>query len=189
MTIYFISDTHWGHKNIIQYSNRPFSSVEEMDEMLIKNWNERVGQNDTVYHLGDFAFSPYDVLKRTAKRLLGTKHLILGNHDKAIIQHRAELVNSGTFASIQNYHELKVGSEFIVLFHYGCRVWNRSHRGSWLLYGHSHGSLPAFGKSVDVGVDNKEIHSEYRPTSFEEIKKFMAEREFVQVDHHGDSDM
>ena len=183
--IHFISDTHWGHKNIIQYSNRPFNSVEEMDEMLIKNWNERVGQNDTVYHLGDFAFTPYDALKKTARRLLGTKHLILGNHDKAIIQHRTDLVNSGTFASIQNYHELKAEGQFIVLFHYGQRTWNKSHRGSIHLYGHSHGSLPPFGKSVDVGVDCKEITSDYRPVSLDEVIKYMEKREFIAVDHHG----
>jgi calcineurin-like phosphoesterase family protein len=187
--IHFTSDTHWGHKNIIQYSNRPFTSVEDMNEALIKNWNDRVAYNDTVYHLGDFAFMPYDMLKRTARRLNGTKHLILGNHDKTIIQSRTDLLDSKTFDSIQNYYELKHEGEFIVLFHYGQRVWNKSHHGSIMLYGHSHGSLPPFGKSVDVGVDCKEITEEYRPVSFDEVIAYMKKREFVAVDHHGDGDM
>lgn len=187
--IHFVSDTHWGHANIIKYSNRPFDSVEEMNEALIQNWNERVGQYDIVYHLGDFAFMPYDALKRTARRLNGVKHLILGNHDKTIIQSQNDLLSSGTFASIQNYVELRHAGEFFCLFHYGQRVWNKSHRGSIHLYGHSHGSLPPFGKSVDVGVDCKEITPDYRPVSVDEVIAYMKKREFVAVDHHGDDRM
>ncbi len=187
--IHFASDTHWGHANIIKYSQRPFNSVEEMNEALIRNWNERVQQYDTVYHLGDFAFMQYDQLKKTARRLNGTKHLILGNHDKEIIRHTDDLVRSGTFASIQNYYELRHAGEFFVLFHYGQRVWNKSHHGSIHLYGHSHGSLPPFGKSVDVGVDCKEITSDYRPVSVDEVLAYMKKREFVAVDHHGDDGM
>jgi len=184
--IHFTSDTHWGHKNIIQYSKRPFSSVEDMNEALIKNWNDRVGQYDTVYHLGDFAFMPYDDLKKTARRLNGIKHLIRGNHDKEIMKNKNDLLASRTFASIQDYYELKHEGAHIILFHYGQRVWNKSHHGSIMLYGHSHGSLPPFGKSVDVGVDCKEITEEYRPVSFDEVISYMKKREFVAVDHHDD---
>lgn len=182
--IHFVSDTHWGHKNIIKYSNRPFDTVEDMNEALIKNWNERVTTSDTVYHLGDFAFMTLDQIKSVTKRLNGTKHLILGNHDKTIIQNKNALLNCGAFNSIQNYYELKANGEFIVLFHYGQRVWNKSHRSSIMLYGHSHGSLPPFGKSVDVGVDCKEITSDYRPVSLDEVLAYMSKREFVAVDHH-----
>lgn len=184
--IHFTSDTHWGHTNIIKYSNRPFDSVEDMNEALIANWNAVVKYDDTVYHLGDFAFLPYDNLKRTARRLNGTKHFIYGNHDKEIHRHEADLIRSGTFASIQNYYELKHDGQFIVLFHYGQRVWNKGHHGSIHLYGHSHGSLPPQGKSVDVGVDCKEITHEYRPVSFDEVMAYMSKREFQAVDHHGD---
>jgi calcineurin-like phosphoesterase family protein len=159
--------------------------VEEMNEALIKNWNVVVQPTDTVYHLGDFAFLPYDKLKRIARRLNGTKHLILGNHDKEIIKNRSDLLSSGTFDSIQNYFELRHEGQFIVLFHYGQRVWNKSHHGSIHLYGHSHGSLPPFGRSVDVGVDCKEITADYRPVSFDEVIRYMNKREFISVDHHG----
>lgn len=174
--IYFCSDTHFGHANIIKYSNRPFYSIEEMNESLINNWNSVVKPNDIVYHLGDFAFLPYKNLKQIARRLNGIKHFIMGNHDKEILKNKNDLISSETFSSIQDYLELKHNNKHIVLFHFGCRVWNKSHHGSIHLYGHSHGALPSYGKSVDVGVDCKEITNEYRPISFEEIIIFMKDR-------------
>ncbi|MCB0745233.1 MAG: hypothetical protein KDC67_15095, partial [Ignavibacteriae bacterium] len=82
--------------------------------------------------------------------------------------------------------EISVNGQFICLYHYGCRVWNKSHHGSWHLYGHSHGSLPPMGKSVDVGVDAPYItgQAEYRPFSFEEIEKKKKNRGSHEVDHH-----
>ena len=77
--IFVISDTHWGHANIIQYSNRPFSSLEEMNEKMIENWNNVVRDQDVVYHLGDVYFSKNH--GDFYKRLRGRKRLILGNHD------------------------------------------------------------------------------------------------------------
>lgn len=79
--IWFISDTHLGHKNILAYEPdaRPFKTIEEMNETIITNWNNTVGKNDTVYHLGDFAFGRANV--ELADRLHGHKKLCLGNHD------------------------------------------------------------------------------------------------------------
>jgi len=57
MNRWIIADTHFGHKNVIKYCNRPYSSVEEMDKILITNWNKEVAPDDIVYHLGDFALS------------------------------------------------------------------------------------------------------------------------------------
>lgn len=182
--IHFISDTHFGHKNIIQYSNRPFASVEEMNEGMIEAWNDKVQPDDTIYHLGDFAFMPYEEFRKLIRRLNGKKYLILGNHDKMIIQNRNALVAYGGIASIDHYRELKAEGHFFVLFHYGQRVWNKSHHGAIHLYGHSHGSLPPLGKSVDVGVDCKEITSEYRPISITEVMDYMSRRTFQAVDHH-----
>lgn len=184
--IFFCSDTHFGHANIINYSNRPYSDVEEMNEALIKNWNQVVGKNDTVYHLGDFAFMPYDKFKNLLWRLNGYIHFMRGNHDKMIDQHKQDILRVGKIVSIQDYKEIKVAGKMIVLFHYGQRVWNKSHHGSIHLYGHSHGSLPPFGRSVDVGVDCKEITHEYRPVSLDEVLDYMSKREFQKVDHHDD---
>ena len=81
--IYVMSDTHFGHKNVIQYCRPNFKSVEEMDETLIKNWNDTVDNDDTVFFLGDFALGPSDRLVELGKRLNGKKILIRGNHDRA----------------------------------------------------------------------------------------------------------
>ncbi len=79
--IYLIADTHFGDEAILRYENRPFQSVEEMDEALIRNWNNTVKPEDTVFILGDF--SSYDLQKTAAicHRLNGHKYLIMGNHD------------------------------------------------------------------------------------------------------------
>lgn len=172
--IWFISDTHFGHKNIIKYCNRPFNNVHEMDEALIRNWNETVGQDDMVYHVGDFAMGsdPAKILRR----LNGSKILIKGNHDK-----RPQTAHG--WSEIHNYLEIYIENQFIVLFHYSMRVWNKSHHGAWMLYGHSHNTLPddPNSKSIDVGVD---CH-DYRPISFEDVKRIMAKKNTIPVDHHG----
>ena len=182
---YFISDTHFGHAKIIKYCNRPFSyptdnpdepflNVEEMNETLIRNWNETVNQGDMVYHVGDFAMGsdPAKILRR----LNGNKILVRGNHDK-----RPQLAHG--WSEIHPYLEITIEKQFIVLCHYAMRVWNKHHHGSWMLYGHSHGTLPddPTSKSIDVGVD---CH-DYRPVSFEEIGRIMAKKTTVPKDHHG----
>lgn len=185
MDTWFISDTHFGHANIIKYSDRPFSDVDDMNEKMVEAWNNLVKPGDNVYHNGDFAFMRYPEFKNLTWRLNGNIHLVLGNHDKMIIQNRNELLRAGKFKTIQYYNELKIAGKMIVLFHYGQRVWNKSHHGSIHLYGHSHGSLPPFGRSVDVGVDCKEITSEYRPIHLDEVLKYMDGRQGEVVDHHG----
>lgn len=81
MTTYFTSDTHFNHERIITLSNRPFASVQDMEDALVANWNERVGPDDTVYHLGDFAMHPRDEIPRILSRLNGKIVLVDGNHD------------------------------------------------------------------------------------------------------------
>lgn len=81
MRTFIISDTHFGHRNIIEYTNRPFYSVEEMNETLIKNWNSVVKKDDVVWHLGDFGFGSKETIINIRSRLNGKIFLILGNHD------------------------------------------------------------------------------------------------------------
>lgn len=185
---WFTSDTHFGHTNIIKYSKRPFQDVEEMNEHMIAEWNKRVQPNDDIFHLGDFAFMKPGPMQSLLYRLQGKKHIIFGNHDQWLIENGGMLVGNGTLESVQHYREIKYGGKKIVLFHYGQRVWNKSHHGSIHLYGHSHGSLPPHGLSVDVGVDSKEITAEYRPIHLTEILDYMSKREKAVVDHHGEDD-
>ena len=77
--IYFTADTHFDHANIIHFCNRPFATVEEMNETLIANWNRKVHGNDTVYILGDMFFRTSDP-ESILRQLKGQKHLITGNH-------------------------------------------------------------------------------------------------------------
>jgi len=184
MNTFFTSDQHFGHKNICRFADRPFKSVEEMNEALIEEHNAVVKPSDVVWFLGDFAFMPPDATKRILRRLNGQKNLVLGNHDKNLDRRGRDFIGSGMLNAIYHYREINVEKQSIILFHYGMRVWNKHHHGSWLLYGHSHGSLPPHGKSVDVGVDSKEITDEYRPVSFEEVKRFMSKRDNVVEDHH-----
>ena len=183
--MFFVSDTHWGHKNIIKYSNRPYENVAEMNEALIQNWNALVKPADEVWHLGDFAFMQFPEFKDVLRQLKGNIHFVRGNHDQMISQNKFEILNTGKIKTIQDYAEVKIAGTMLVLFHYGQRVWNKSHYGSIHLYGHSHGSLPPYGLSVDVGVDCKEITPEYRPIHLDEVLKYMKGRETAVVDHHG----
>ncbi len=174
--IYFTSDIHENHKNIIKYSNRPYSSVEEMDEAIVKNWNDMVKPNDEIYHLGDFSFSrDHKHIADFIKRLNGKKHFIWGNHDEELKKTLIKYPNLAT--SADSYKELKIDKTLICLFHYGQRVWNKSHHGSIQLYGHSHGTLPPYGKSVDVGFDAKFITEGYRPISLDEVFDYMKTKE------------
>jgi calcineurin-like phosphoesterase family protein len=184
MNTFFTGDQHFGHKNICRFANRPFTSTEEMNEALIKNHNNTVQPGDVVWFLGDFGFMSQSNIKRVLRRLNGQKNLILGNHDKPFMKNAKDFIGSGLLNAIFHYREITLEKQHMVLFHYGMRTWNRAHHGSWHLYGHSHGSLPPHYKSVDVGVDSKEISDEYRPYAFEEIGRFMQSKKFEPVDHH-----
>ena len=157
-----------------------------MDEVLIDNINNTVGENDTLYHLGDFAFGPRDdraYIKKVAEYRYKIKckniHLIWGNHDRRYMRHDYERL----FTSIRDLDEIRVNNQKIVLCHYAMLVWNGSHRGVWHLYGHSHGTLPdnPETKAFDAGVD---CHN-YFPLSFEEVKAIMDKKTYVPVDRHG----
>ncbi|WP_196894652.1 metallophosphoesterase [Aureivirga marina] len=171
--IFFTSDHHFGHKNIIKFCERPFANVEEMNETLIARWNEKIKPEDEVYHLGDFGMTKdNELIAAILDRLNGTKYLIVGNHEGSALNNRKK------FKWVKDYHELKVkdsdcknGVQRIILFHYAMRVWRSDSRGTWHLYGHSHGNLPDLEDrlSFDVGVD---CHDFY-PLSYEEVKEIM----------------
>lgn len=166
-SVFFTSDTHFGHTNIIKYCNRPFATVQEMDDVIIERWNQVVKPGDRVYHLGDFSWGdPYKYLAK----LNGQKYFVIGNHDK-IKEHEA----CRQWVWIKDYYELKIGDQTIVLHHYAHRVWNKMHHKSWHLYGHSHGTLPPHGLSFDVGTDCWN----FTPISFEQISEKIKQQEFV----------
>jgi calcineurin-like phosphoesterase family protein len=105
MAKYFTSDLHIYHTNVIKYCNRPFSTVEEMNEILVKNWNEVVKQEDEVYCLGDFsmAFRPVETF---SPRLMGKKYLVSGNHDWTHSYHKKSRNPENRAKWIKNYEDL-----------------------------------------------------------------------------------
>ena len=154
--IFVTSDTHFFHKNILKYQpdERPFDSVEEMNEKIIENWNAVVKPNDLIYHLGDFAFAQPHKVDGILRRLNGQKFFIWGNHDKSM----HDKAVASHFQWMRNYHELKIEKQYVVLHHFPILSWNRMHHGALHFYGHTHGSIPYVfeGQSLDVGVDTNE---------------------------------
>ena len=186
---FFSSDHHFGHFNVIKYANRPFASVNEMDNELIRRHNSVVSKHDVVYFIGDFAFyrDPEKIVE-LLRKMNGEKHFISGNHDKSMY---TDLVMKQfqTFSKTP-YREIYVqdadargGRQSITLCHYAMRVWNKSHHGAFHLYGHSHGSLPdnPHSLSFDIGVDSWN----FTPVSYERVKEVMASKDWQPIDHHG----
>lgn len=134
MSVFFTSDLHFGHKNVIRFDNRPYTTVEEMDADLIARWNAKVGKGDTVYILGDFSWYGTDKTRDILNSLNGKKFLIRGNHDRT---HGLEKY----FEDICDYKELRLqDGNMITLCHYPIPFFNRHHYGAYMLYGHVHNS-------------------------------------------------
>lgn len=172
--MWFTSDHHFGHENIIKYCNRPFVSVDEMNRILIQNYNSVVAYNDVVYFIGDVGFMQEDALITILSRLNGAKILIYGNHDKVI--RRAEQNFKKVFSSIHDYLEVRGDKQKFILSHYPMLSWNGSGRGNIMLHGHAHGNTN-YGhikdmKIMDVGVD---CHN-YFPVSEEDVLRKMNNR-------------
>ena len=156
MAIFFTSDMHMHHKRIREFNpdTRLGSSVEEMNEIMIDNWNSQVSFNDDVYNLGDFCFGTEQQTFDILSRLNGRHHFIYGNHDKVIYKsNRCKEL----FASMNDYLILRQRDLKIVMFHFPCIAWDSMHYGSIHCFGHVHGSHmnKPRGKSMDVGIDTR----------------------------------
>ena len=123
---YYISDCHFFHQNILRLTNRPYNTVEEMNEDIISRWNSRVTNDDDVYILGDmfFKFDDIQQVKDILNRLNGKKHLIKGNHDRFLKQIRWQ----DYFESFDLYKEIADGDRCVILFHYPIEEWNGFYR-------------------------------------------------------------
>lgn len=132
--IFYIADMHLGHENIIRLCDRPFKNADEMDKVLIDNYNSVVTDEDDVYFIGDVSFKGKDPVEYL-KQLKGKKHLIGGNHDSAIRKNPAA---RKMFVSIDDYKEISDGKRQVILFHYPIAEWNGYFRNSYHIYGHIH---------------------------------------------------
>ena len=187
--IFFSSDLHLGHANAIEFTKRPFASIDEMDQVLIDNINQTVQANDELWVLGDFLYKKSREDVRDYRRQINCRnvHLVYGNHDKDYSQDHI-------FQSVQHYKELKTEFGRFILFHYPILEWNAAHYGSVHLHGHIHstgeynadnlqkkladrfpaGHTPKNGdlnlRIFDVGVDA----NEFRPISLTQIAALMG---------------
>ena len=176
MAHYFTSDPHFNHKNILKYcsSTRPWVTVGEMNEAIISCYNETARYDDDLWILGDVGFGDVDEVISILKRIKAKKHLIIGNHDKKNLKNDSF---RACFVSIDNIQEINVNisgvDKLIIMCHFKMAVWNKSHRGSWHLFGHSHGTMPDdTSLSMDVGIDAVK-----RPISLLEISDVMSKKQ------------
>ena len=133
---YYISDTHFGHANIIHFDGRPFKDTLEMEQTLIKNWNEKVTKEDVVYILGDFCWSKEkSEWLKILDQLNGSKYLIRGNHD--LKNPPAAVKNK--FCQITDYKEITDNGKRIIMSHYPILFYRSSYNeGVWHFCGHTH---------------------------------------------------
>lgn len=172
--IYFTADLHFYHDKIIQHTNRPFYSAEDMNRRLIHNWNQTVRHQDEVYILGDVTMKGPELAKEALSQLRGRKYLIRGNHDKFA---DAKEFDQSTFVWVKDYYELSWQNQRFVLFHYPIEEWSGYFRGAIHLHGHQHNhadynysNLEKGLRRFDVGVDANYM----KPVSVEDIITFFS---------------
>lgn len=182
--IFFTSDTHFNHGNIIKYAMRPYENVDEMNEALIKNWNSVVKDNDIVFHLGDFMFGNINRFWEFRGRLNGKIYLIHGNHDYKLM---CEGNIEQGFEDIASQMNIVVDGQKIYLNHFPFLTFDGifKEKPSWQLFGHVHSNqnhpytspdmsrldylLPT---QYDVGIDN----NNYTPVSFSQVKDIISKQ-------------
>ena len=168
--VFFTSDTHFYHGNVIRFCNRPFENVEMMNETIISNWNNTVGLDDTVFHLGDFCLGGSAEWTKILDRLNGKIYLILGNHD-------LKNLRQGILIGVTMQMHIEVDKQKIYLNHYPFLCFDGGYKDVWQLFGHVHtrpsntgidaGRLQyLFPTQLDVGVDN----NNFTPLSFDEVR-------------------
>ena len=174
---FFTSDTHFNHANIIRFCNRPFKDVEQMNEVMIANWNNVIGKDDTVFHLGDFCLGGSAEWTKILDRLNGKIYLIMGNHDLKNI--RQGFISR--FEHVAMQMRIEIGKKRIYLCHYPFLCFEGSYKDDvWQLFGHVHtrrsnsgidaGRLQyLYPTQYDVGVDN----NNFTPVSFGQVKRII----------------
>ena len=189
MDIWFTSDSHYGHKNIAGPTvsdwgsgYRGFDSVDAMNEALVESYNV-AKKNDIIYHNGDWSFGGHqNIVEFRNKIVCDNIHLVTGNHDKHIRKHAEH------FTRVAQVIREKIGGKNFFLSHYAHKVWDGSGDGAYMLYGHSHGTLPDDPNllSMDVGWDTCLFgHKKHTLYHIDEIISIMNTKTWQPVDHHG----
>jgi len=138
--IYYTSDLHFGHSNILSFDGRPFADMVQMEQELIRRWNDVVNSDDTVYILGDFCWGVANEWKRIVPQLKGIKVLIRGNHDLKADSMPAELRKM--FADVKDYKEITDDSRHVIMSHYPMPFYKADYNPyCYMLYGHLHNTI------------------------------------------------
>jgi len=202
--LFFISDTHYAHSNICsattnwtESSNltREFNSLEHMNQVLVDNINNMVGEDDILIHLGDFSFGGFDKIQEFRSRILCKNiHLVLGNHDDHISRNKENV--QSLFSSVQHYLKLDIRRPInkqtvekfsFVCMHFPIISWDNMNQKVMHLFGHVH--LPPNlrvmeGRAMDVGCDGNGLE----PISMDEVVKILKDRPIrkssLPSDHH-----
>jgi len=200
--LWFTSDTHYNHGNICsattQWTNpvtcREFKSLEHMNAHLVGNINEKVGQDDVLFHLGDWSFGGFEQIERFRNQIVCKNvHIITGNHDHHIENNREGI--QSLFSSVNKYLNLVVkwnvgtplmGEQRFALMHFPIASWDNMARGAIHLHGHVHFEADkriGVGKMMDVGCDGNELY----PIEMGEVLKLMRDQPIKSMfvfDHH-----
>jgi calcineurin-like phosphoesterase family protein len=202
--LFFTSDTHYAHSNICSATTkwdnasnltREFNSLDHMNDTLVNNINNMVGEDDILIHLGDFSFGGFDKIQEFRSRILCKNiHLVLGNHDDHISRNKENV--QSLFSSVQHYLKLDIRRPInkqtvekfsFVCMHFPIASWDNMNQGIIHLHGHVH--LPKHlrvgsGKSLDVGVDGNDLN----PYSLDEVLNLMKNQPIDKLslpkDHH-----
>lgn len=165
----YISDLHFGHRNVITFDNRPFLDAEEMDQALIKLWNYRVSADDNVYIVGDFCYRSENAPEWYLRQLKGHKHLIIGNHDGDTLKNEKAMAY---FESVDKMMHVSDAGKQICLCHFPIAEWNGYYKGSWHIYGHIHSRKDEtyeFMKTKERALNAAACINNYTPVSMNEL--------------------
>lgn len=190
--VFFTSDTHFGHKNILRFCNRPWATIAEHDQALIDNWNDTVPEDAVVFHLGDFSYKGggFPTIQHLKGLLNGQIVLIRGNHDPDTRKPQNLRKLQQLFAGVYDQLEIEVDGQRIIMNHYPLLTWPHAfgQHPTWQLFGHVHLRKGITGSDAfiveqrcrpnqyEVGVDL----NGYRPVSFQNLK----ERIEYQIRHN-----
>jgi len=173
---FFTSDTHFGHRAIIDLCGRPYQSVDQMNEALVNNYNSVVGVDDCVLWAGDAFFMSFDKSKAILDRLNGTKALVIGNHDRS-----ADRMAAMGFAMVCDMATISIAGRTVKVCHYPykwaanderCMAYpTKQYKNEILMHGHTHSSSRVIGNMIHVGCDAWN----YTPASLTSIEKLILE--------------
>lgn len=195
MTVFVASDIHFNHLNILKYCphrggpETDWDKVAKMNEKIISNWNEIVGETDEVYVVGDVAMGLIEKAPALISRLNGKKYLIRGNHDKSLTKKREGYEHSYAdmlFEWVKDYHEMfylfEGKKHFMCMSHFPMSHWNGMNQGSIMIHGHLHGSPSGIsGRIKDVGIDTNNLY----PYLMDNVVKKLLTIDVIR-EHHGD---